>query len=105
MRDEPPSSLLDLPDGRTVGVRVVRQTLVGDRWRRHPAGLTSAHWMSTKRGEQSERQNRGLCLGHRTWLCLATAGPQVAARPWLAPGTAGVTGANAPGAKIDDQTD
>jgi hypothetical protein len=25
--------LLDLPDGRTVEVRVVRQTRVGDRWR------------------------------------------------------------------------
>jgi hypothetical protein len=33
MPDEPPRALLDLPDGRTVEVRVVRQTRVGDRWR------------------------------------------------------------------------
>jgi hypothetical protein len=33
MYDEPPRALLDLPDGRTVEVRVVRQTVVGDRWR------------------------------------------------------------------------
>jgi hypothetical protein len=30
--DEPPRALLDLPDGRTVEVRVVCQTNVGDRW-------------------------------------------------------------------------
>jgi hypothetical protein len=29
----PPRALLDLPDGRTVEVRVVCQTRVGDRWR------------------------------------------------------------------------
>jgi hypothetical protein len=33
MQHEPPRALLDLPDGRTVEIRVVRQTLVGDRWR------------------------------------------------------------------------
>ena len=33
MQAEPPRALLDLPDSRTVEVRVVRQTLVGDLWR------------------------------------------------------------------------
>jgi len=33
MPDEPPRALLDLPDGRTVEVRVVCQTRVGDLWR------------------------------------------------------------------------
>lgn len=33
MPDEPPRALLNLPDGRTVEIRVVCQMLVGVRWR------------------------------------------------------------------------
>jgi hypothetical protein len=33
MTPEPPRALLDLPDGRTVEVRVLLQQRVGDRWR------------------------------------------------------------------------
>jgi hypothetical protein len=50
MPQEPPRALLDLPDGRTVEVRVVRQTRFGDRWRcqvewSEGAGQTVEAWL------------------------------------------------------------